>query len=129
MAEFPRVGMVVDDRVPAIAEGGIGSERRVEESGVAALLAPIHDGPTGQRLTAERAFLRELDGSCETPIAGLAVLNGDEITLRGEVLRPDGSDAHQGEVSGPVAQAAALGQSLAQTLKSRAGPGFFDWHG
>lgn len=51
------------------------------------MLATINDGPTGQRLAAERAFLAHLDGSCETPIGGLAELDGVSLRLRGEILR------------------------------------------
>jgi hydroxymethylbilane synthase len=93
------------------------------------MLAAIHDTQTGQRLAAERAFLAALDGSCETPIAGLAELSGDTLRLRGEVLRPDGSDSHADEVSGQIADGADMGRALAHTLLERAGPGFFDWHG
>ncbi|MEM6888026.1 MAG: hydroxymethylbilane synthase, partial [Pseudomonadota bacterium] len=82
---------------------------------------------TGQRLAAERAFLTRLDGSCETPIAGLALLDGHQIFLRGEILRPDGSEALNGDRRGSIDDANSLGVDLAEELLSRAGPGFFDW--
>jgi hydroxymethylbilane synthase len=100
-------------------------ERRVSDSRVADLLAAIHDGPTGIRLAAERAFLRRLDGSCETPIAGLAVLDGGMVHLRGEILRPDGSEAIPGDLRGPASDASGLGEALAQHLLDRAPKGFF----
>ena len=84
--------------------------------------------PTGQRLAAERSFLLTLDGSCETPIAGLATLEGNTVTLVGEVLRPDGSDALSATRSGAISDGPALGIDLAQELLKRAGPSFFDWH-
>ncbi len=93
----------------------------------AALLEAIHDGPTGQRLAAERAFLAALDGSCETPIAGLAELDGTSIRLRGEVLRPDGSESLRDDQTAPIEDGAALGESMAKYLLERGGPGFFDW--
>jgi hydroxymethylbilane synthase len=93
---------------------------------VAALLAAIHDRETGLRLAAERSFLATLDGSCETPIAGLAVIEGSELWLRGEILRPDGSASVAGERRGPVGQGADVGRALAEELLGRAGPGFFD---
>ncbi|MFN3644008.1 MAG: hydroxymethylbilane synthase [Gemmobacter sp.] len=117
----------VEEMLPAVAQGAIGIERRGADAATAALLAPIHDGPTGHRLAAERAFLARLDGSCETPIAGLAVLEGGAIWLRGEILRPDGSAAVSGDVQGAVADAAALGHALADRLLGQGGPGFFSW--
>jgi hydroxymethylbilane synthase len=129
MTDVPRRAIAPEDMLPAVAQGCIGIERRSADDRVAGLLAAIHDTPTGHRLAAERAFLRRLDGSCETPIAGLAVLDGGEIWLRGEILRPDGSEAISGALSGPVAQAADLGTALAEDLLGKAGPGFFDWKG
>ncbi|GAB1364755.1 hypothetical protein MASR1M32_39910 [Rhodobacter sp.] len=93
MADVARSAIAPEEMLPACAQGAIGVERRQADDRVAALLAPIHHGPTGLRLAAERAFLTRLDGSCETPIAGLAVLEGDRLWLRGEILRPDGTDA------------------------------------
>ena len=120
----------IDDTLmlPAVAQGAIGIERRAGDLDTEAMLAAIHDTPTGQRLAAERAFLLTLDGSCETPIAGLATLDGDTLHLRGQVLRPDGSEAIAGDRSGPIAQGGQMGVDLAQDLLAQAGPGFFDWH-
>ena len=128
MEEVPKTAIETDDMLPAIAQGAIGIERRADDVRAKEMLAAIHDTPTGQRLAAERTFLSELDGSCETPIAGLAELTGDTIRLRGEVLRPDGSTSHADEISGAIADGANLGKTLARTLLDRAGPGFFDWH-
>ncbi|WP_146586933.1 hydroxymethylbilane synthase [Puniceibacterium confluentis] len=124
----PRTPIDTGDMLPAVAQGAIGIERRGADDRVAQMLAAIHHVPTGQRLAAERAFLARLDGSCETPIAGLAELNGATLTLRGEVLRPDGSVAHSGRREGPVAEGAEMGRDLAAELLATAGPGFFDWH-
>ncbi len=128
MEDVPKTAITPDDMLPAVAQGAIGIERRINDDRTAEMLSAIHDTVTGQRLAAERAYLAKLDGSCETPIAGLAELDGDTLHLRGEVLRPDGSTAHADEISGPIADGAALGTSLASTLLERAGPGFFDWH-
>ena len=76
---------------------------------------------------AERAFLRTLDGSCETPIAGLAELDGGRLRLRGEILRPDGSDVLAEAGEAPAEDGAALGHDLATRLLERAPEGFFDW--
>ncbi len=128
MDDVPATPIVPEDMLPAIAQGAIGIERRADDTNTAALLEPIHDTNTGLRLAAERAFLFTLDGSCETPIAALAQLDGRSLRLRGEVLRPDGSDALADEVTGPVENGPAMGTALARALLDRAGPGFFDWH-
>jgi hydroxymethylbilane synthase len=125
MADVARSAIEPSEMLPAVAQGAIGVERRVADARVEALLAAIHHGPTGQRLAAERSFLARLDGSCETPIAGLAVLEGGAVWLRGEILRPDGSASVAGELRGVVADGPALGATLAEELLGRAGPGFF----
>ena len=128
MADVPATPIDTDDMLPAVARGAIGIERRIDDENTEALLAAIHDLATGQRLAAERSFLLTLDGSCETPIAGLATLEKDQLTLKGEVLRPDGSEAISGVRQGIISDGADLGRDLAQELLSRAGPDFFDWH-
>ena len=129
MEEVARRPVPVEEMLPAVAQGAIGIERRVADGRAAALLEPIADGPTGVRLAAERAFLAALDGSCETPIAGLAVLEGGALALRGEVLRPDGSALHEGREDGAAEDGPEMGRALAARLLDAAGPGFFDWRG
>ena len=123
----PATAIDVADMLPAVAQGAIGIERRKDDSRTAAMLEAIHDTPTGHRLAAERAFLAALDGSCETPIAGLAELDGTTLRLRGEVLRPDGSEALADDLTGSVADGPAMGREMAIKLLDRAGNGFFDW--
>lgn len=127
MAHVARSAIAVEEMLPAVAQGAIGIERRAADDRAAAMLAAIHDTPTGQRLAAERAFLAALDGSCETPIAGLALLEGDQVWLRGEILRPDGSEVITGEARSSIADAAAMGADLARSLLSQAPSGFFSW--
>ena len=127
MTHVARSAIEPDEMLPAIAQGAIGIERREADERVAALLAPLNDTPTTQRLSAERAFLAALDGSCETPIAGLAVLEGDEVWLRGEILRPDGSERLSEEGRAPIAEGAELGRELAARLRARAPADFFSW--
>jgi hydroxymethylbilane synthase len=126
MAHMARGPIEVDEMLPAVAQGAIGIERRVSDARVEALLTGIHHGPTGDRLAAERAFLLKLDGSCQTPIAGLAVIEGDQIWLRGEILRPDGTASIPGEIRGPVADGVALGTDLAARLLAQAPTDFFE---
>ncbi len=114
-----------DDMLPAIAQGVIGVEQRRDDPRISELLAPIHHGPTARQFAAERAFLAALDGSCETPIAGLAELDRDRLRFRGEILRPDGSESLAHEISGAVTDGAAIGTEAAAVLRGRAGPGFF----
>lgn len=129
--ELARNPISPDDMLPAIAQGAIGVERRQADGAAAELLAPIDCAASRLRVAAERAFLAGLDGSCETPIAGLAELTGDAVggslRLRGEVLRPDGSATLAGERQGPVADGARMGADLAQELLARAPAGFMDF--
>lgn len=116
-----------DEMLPAVAQGAIGIERRVDDMRIAEMLSAIHDADTGMRLNAERSFLAALDGSCETPIAGLAVLEGSKLTLRGEILRPDGSEAIGGEMQGNATDGTEMGRELADSLIAQASSDFFEW--
>jgi hydroxymethylbilane synthase len=125
MTDVPRQPIDPDDMLPAVAQGAIGIERRARDGRAETMLAAIHHGPTGERLAAERAMLAALDGSCQTPIGGLAELTGAGLRLRGEILKTDGTLVIADEDRGPVADGAALGRDLAERLLGRAGPGFF----
>jgi len=127
MTEVVKSAIAAEDMLPAVAQGAIGIERRSDDLRAAAMLDAIHHGPTGQRLAAERAFLAGLDGSCETPIAGLAELDGGTLRLRGEILRPDGSEVLTDDRSAPIEDGAELGEDMARDLRAKAGEGFFDW--
>ena len=124
MSDVPAAPIAPEEMLPAIAQGAIGVERREDDAQVGALLAAIHDTATEQRLAAERAFLAALDGSCQTPIAGLSLLEGDELWLRGEILRTDGSEAVRGERRVAITDGSAAGADLARELLQRAGTGF-----
>ena len=112
------------EMLPAVAQGAIGVERRKDDVIAAAMLAAISDLPTTLRVTAERAFLRRLDGSCETPLAGLAEIDGENLWLRGEILLPDGSLSVRGERRGLVSDGIEMGRDLAEELLGRAPPEF-----
>ena len=115
-----------EEMLPAVAQGAIGIESRSGDEATLALLAAVHDGSTGVRLEAERAFLAGLDGSCRTPIGGLAMIEGETLWLRGEIIRPDGSERLATERRGPLSDAAVMGADAAGELRARGGTGFFD---
>jgi hydroxymethylbilane synthase len=127
MSHVARSAIAPEEMLPAVAQGAIGIERRLADARVEWLLSAIHHRETGIRLAAERGMLARLDGSCETPIAGLAVLEGDGLWLRGEILRPDGSESITAERRGLASDAAVLGRDLADELLGRAPGGFFSW--
>ena len=94
----------------------------------AELLEAIHDRATGIRLACERAYLAELDGSCQTPIAGLAVITGNSILFRAQILRIDGSDSvFETEVAN-TEDAELLGKDMARRLRLLATDDFFVWN-
>ena len=125
MEDVPYTPIAPEDMLPAIAQGAIGIERRATDDRSHALLSAIHDPQTGHRLAAERSLLAGLDGSCETPIGGLAELDGGALRLRGEILRQDGSEVVTADATGPIADGIALGRTMADDLLRRAGPDFF----
>jgi hydroxymethylbilane synthase len=107
-----------------VGQGAIGIECRAGDP-IRALLAAIDHAATSLCVAAERAMLDVLDGSCHTPIAGHAVIEQGRMRLRGLVLRPDGSQAHETEHTAPAAQGERLGREVGQELRARAGAGFF----
>lgn len=116
----------VDEFLPAVGQGAIAIETRADDARTRDLVAPINDADTMTAITAERAFLAALDGSCRTPIAGHARIAADGmLTLRGLIVTPDGGRAHETNRSGPANEAAALGADAGAELKRRAGPNFF----
>jgi hydroxymethylbilane synthase len=127
MAHVAKSAIETEEMLPAVAQGAIGIERRIDDTRAAQMLEAIHDKETGQRLVAERAFLEALDGSCETPIAGLSELDGTNMRLRGQVLRPDGSESISDDVSGSIEDGAEMGRAMAAKLLAEAGEGFFEW--
>lgn len=125
--DVPRTAVTAEEMLPAVAQGAISIEHRAADQHIAEMLAALHHVPTGQAMACERAFLAKLDGSCQTPIAGLAEVDGGTIRLRGEILRSDGSESLADDMTGPVEDGAAMGIEMAEKLLERAGDGFFDW--
>jgi hydroxymethylbilane synthase len=116
--------MDVDGWLPAVGQGAIAIAARSDDAAILSLLAAIDHRATSFALATERAFLEVLDGSCRTPIAGLAQVLGESVRFRGRIVKPDGSEAHDVEMSGSTAEAGRIGRNAAQDLLVRAGHGF-----
>ncbi|MGX1306757.1 hydroxymethylbilane synthase [Amorphus suaedae] len=113
---------------PALGQGAIAIETRADDIRVLEALAPLLDVTTGTALAAERAFLEVLDGSCRTPIAGLATVTGDAVSLHGLIATPDGVRVEEMVLDGAAADAVEIGREVGRRLRERAGPDFFaDW--
>ena len=111
-----RNAMTPEQSLPAIGQGALGIETRIDDEEMNALIAPLHDRLTAITVTAERALNRRLAGGCQVPIAGYAMLEGDEVWLRGLVGRPDGTQTLYAEKRGPAADADAIGVAVAEML-------------
>jgi len=122
------VGMPVpvDDILPAAGQGAVTVECRSAASATRSLLAAINHRDTEVCVRAEFAMQAVLEGSCRTPIAGYAVLEGGGLWLRALVARPDGSEVITTERRGGVDDARALGEDAGRELRGRAGPHFFE---
>ncbi len=118
--------MSEDDFLPAVGQGAIGIETRADDMHIREALVGIDHADTFSAVACERAFLAALDGSCKTPIAGHAIVEGDSVQFRGLIARPDGSAAHDIAGHGSRKDAATIGSDCGRDLKHRAGPEFFD---
>ena len=118
----------VEEFPPAPGQGAICIETRIGDEYINKLVAPLNDDDTAATLTLERAYLKALDGSCRTPIAGIATVDGETISFSGMVLSDDGQTIIEGSCEGPISNAASLGQEIGEDIRSRAGADFFvDW--
>ncbi|NQU60433.1 MAG: hydroxymethylbilane synthase [Rhodospirillales bacterium] len=135
LAGLKRLGLVdvateileTDILLPAVAQGAIGITCRTDDEATVALLDKLNHPQSFERVTTERAMLEALDGSCRTPVGGLAESDGNGgLTLRGLVARPDGSELIETSRQGPVGDGVRMGRDAGEELKKRAGPGFFE---
>ena len=110
--------------LPAVGQGALAVECRASDKELRRLVEPLHDSRSAACVEAERAMLAALDGSCRTPIAGLAELNEQRLTLEGLLLKPDGSSEIRSRREGSIGDAEALGTELGRELRRCAGPGF-----
>jgi hydroxymethylbilane synthase len=113
-----------DEMLPAPGQGAIAIACRADDDGTRARLKALDHAASRAEVTAERAMLEVLDGSCRTPIAALARVASDGLTLKGLVAKPDGSRVVSGTRAGTVADADLIGRDLGAYLRAEAGPGF-----
>ncbi|WP_187268670.1 hydroxymethylbilane synthase [Aeromonas hydrophila] len=105
-----------EQSLPANGQGAVGIECRLDDHELHALLAPLEHPETRIRVLTERAMNRALQGGCQVPIGAYALVEGEEVWLRGLVGSPDGSRVIRDEIRGPLADGEALGHTLAQRL-------------
>jgi hydroxymethylbilane synthase len=111
-----RASISAEDSLPAGGQGAVGIECRTADSEIHALLAPLHHADTADRVNAERALNKHLNGGCQVPIACYALLEGEQLWLRGLVGQPDGGLLLRAEARAPRAAAEQLGVQVAEQL-------------
>jgi hydroxymethylbilane synthase len=114
-----RSALTAEQSLPAIGQGALGIEARIDDDEMNALIAPLHCPETAIVLAAERGLNRRLAGGCQVPIAGYAILEGDQLWLRGLVGRPDGTETLTAEIRGDASRAEALGIEVAEILLAK----------
>ena len=116
MEERIKTGLPASVSLPAVGQGAVGIECRNDDAELIALLQALNHGETQTRVSAERAMNERLEGGCQVPIGSYAVLNGDELYLRGLVGSPDGSLLLQAEKRGSINDAQSIGIDVAEQL-------------
>ncbi|OQK16890.1 porphobilinogen deaminase [Methyloprofundus sedimenti] len=116
-----RITQLLDSSVslPAIGQGAVGIECRIDDIEMNQLLAPLQDVESTIRVKAERAMNARLNGGCQVPIAGFAELQGEQLFMRGLVGKPDGSVMYRAEKTGPMEEAESIGRAVADELLSK----------
>ena len=111
--------LTTEQSLPAMGQGAVGIECRVDDELINQLIAPLAHKETTIRLTAERALNKRLEGGCQVPIGGFAELHGDQLSMRSFVGSPDGTKLVEGSVAGPAENAEQLGIQLADELLAK----------
>ena len=112
--------------LPAVGQGALGIESRADDTFVRELLDPINDVRTSMAVSTERAFLDRLEGGCQVPIAGHAVIEDRTVQFEGLVASVDGTRVIRDRIEGPVERAAPLGTALAERILSAGGRQILD---
>jgi len=113
-----------EEMLPAVAQGAIGITSRTDDATTRSLLEPLNDARSATAVACERAFLARLDGSCKTPIAGLAEIEDGILHFRGMILTPDGTQWHEVGLTGAAEHARNIGSDAGEELLAHAGPEF-----
>jgi hydroxymethylbilane synthase len=112
--------------LPAVGQGAIGIEIGADDERTAQLLLPINHAESFAAVEAERAYLAVLDGSCRSPIGGHAVIAEGQVAMRGLALAPDGRESYGAHLSGPVGEAVAIAQAVAEEIRAKVPEAFLD---
>jgi len=125
MPEVATEILSVDDFLPAVGQGIVVIEAREADEQTRNYLSAIDHAESAIALSAERAFLAVLDGSCRTPIGGHATIRDGRLRFRGVILKPDGGESHETSREGSVGDAEKIGADAGAELKARGGADFF----
>jgi len=125
IADAARAVLAVDEIMPAPAQGAVCIESRADDAAMRERLAAIDHRETAIAVTAERALLAALEGSCRTPIAALAEIDGERLSIRGRLIAPDGRACFETMREGSVGEADAVGRAAGEALRGDAGERFF----
>ncbi|MCP4955645.1 hydroxymethylbilane synthase [Photobacterium aquimaris] len=126
MSDRIRSEITPETSLPAVGQGAVGIECRLNDQRVRELLAPLNHQPTATRVLCERAMNNRLQGGCQVPIGSYSELQDDTIWLRALVGEPDGSVIVRAEISGPIAAAEQLGETLADELLAKGAKDILD---
>lgn len=117
LKDIHAAALPISDFLPAVGQGAVGIECRVEDSRMRDLLAPLSHAPTETAVRCERAFLRAVDGSCRMPIAGYAAVTGGSLQFDGLLIDPDGSRPRRVTLKGGIADAESIGLAAGKKIK------------
>ncbi len=131
LADRIRGYLSIEESLPAVGQGVVCIECRADDAQTNHLIAPLNHVPTQLCVAAERALNARLEGGCQVPVAGHAVLEGETLYLRGFVGAPDGTRVVQAEARAAATQATALGHTVADTLLNQGAKAILDqvYHG